>query len=133
MLVLRGEGAGAVEPCVELRTASVGACTHLWVHRRELGVQPSPWDVAEHPWAALCRTRACKPEPRNLPRGGMEEPKNPNFTIKISIIFKHPCNADPSLPAWYFLTLRSWQQALGSSVGTCPAVPSRPFISTIKP
>lgn len=56
---------------------------------------------------------------------GMEEPKNPNFTIKISIISKHPCDADPSLPAWYFLTLRSWQQTLGSSVGTCPAVPSR--------
>ena len=103
--MLTGEGAGGLELCVDLCMASVGACTQLWVHRREAGVQPSPWHITECPWAALCATRACKPEPRNLPRGGMEEPKNPNFTVKISIISKYPCNADPSLPAQYFLTL----------------------------
>lgn len=31
-LVLSGEGAGAVEPCMELCMASVGACTQLRVH-----------------------------------------------------------------------------------------------------
>lgn len=33
---------------------------------------------------------------------GMEEPKNPNFTIKISIISKHPCDADPFPPCLVF-------------------------------
>lgn len=79
--------------------ASVGACG---CPGEELGCSPalgvSLGARGQHSAQHVCAS----PDPGTCHVEGMEEPKNPNFTIKISIISKHPCDADPSPPCLVF-------------------------------